>query len=76
MVAVSIGVGYVLVVESLVRMVDGAPVDQLLGTTLGAIANGGTAAVSYSSALALGTMYVIVGLLLAAIVFTRRDVTD
>lgn len=76
MVAVSIGVGYVLVVESLVRMVDGAPVDQLLGTTLGAIAKGGTAAVSYSSALALGIMYVIVGLLLAAIVFTRRDVTD
>jgi hypothetical protein len=76
MVAVSIGVGYVLVVESLIRMVDGAPVDQLLGTTLGAIAKGGTAAVSYSSALALGAVYVIVGLALAGIVFTRRDVTD
>jgi hypothetical protein len=76
MVAVSIGVGYVLVVESLVRMVDGAPVDQLLGTTLGAIAKGGTAAVPYSSALALGTAYVIVGLVLAGLVFTRRDVTD
>jgi hypothetical protein len=76
MVAVSIGVGYVLVVESLIRMVDGAPVDQLLGTTLGAIAKGGTAAVSYSSALALGGTYVIVGLILAAVVFARRDVTD
>jgi hypothetical protein len=76
MVAVSIGVGYVLVVESLIRMVDGAPVDQLLGTTLGAIAKGGTAAVSYSSALALGATYVIVGLVLAGIVFARRDVTD
>jgi len=76
MVAVSIGVGYVLVVESLVRMVDGAPVDQLLGTTLGAIAKGGTAAVSYSSALALGGTYVIVGFILAGIVFARRDVTD
>jgi hypothetical protein len=76
MVAVSIGVGYVLVVESLIRMIDGAPVDQLLGTTLGAIAKGGSAAVSYSSALALGAAYVIVGLVLAGIVFTRRDVTD
>jgi ABC-2 type transport system permease protein len=76
MVAVAIGVGYVLVVESLIRMVDGAPVDQLLGTTLGAIAKGGTAAVSYSSALALGATYVIVGFLLAGAVFIRRDVTD
>jgi hypothetical protein len=76
MVAVAIGVGYVLVVESLVRMVDGAPVDQLLGTTLGAIAKGGTVAVSYTSALALGATYVIVGLLIAGAVFIRRDVTD
>lgn len=75
-VAVSIGVGYVLVVESLVRMIDGAPVDQLLGTTLGAIAKGGTEAVSWSSALAIGGAYVIVGLVLAGLVFARRDVTD
>lgn len=76
MTAVSIGVGYTLVVESLLRMVDGAPTDQLLGTTLGAIAKGGTDAVSYSSALTLGAGYVIVGLLLAGLVMTRRDVTD
>lgn len=75
-VAVSIGVGYVLVVESLVRMVDGAPVDQLLGTTLGAIAKGGTDAVPWATALALGGAYVIVGLVLAGFVVTRRDVTD
>jgi hypothetical protein len=76
MVAVSIGVGYVLVVESLIRMLDGIPTEQLLGTTLGAIAKGGTAAVSYGSALALGAAYVIVGLVLAGLVFARRDVTD
>ncbi len=76
MVAVAIGVGYVLVVESLLRMIDGAPVDQLLGTTLAAIAKGGTVAVAYSSALALGAGYVIVGLVLAGLVFARRDVTD
>jgi ABC-2 type transport system permease protein len=76
MVAVAIGVGYVLVVETLIRMVGGAPVDQLLGTTLGAIARGGTAAVPYSSALALGAAYVIVGFVIAGVVVTRRDVTD
>lgn len=76
MVAVSIGVGYVLVVESLIRMIDGAPTDQLLGTTLGAIAKGGTPAVSWTNALALGGAYVIVGLVLAGLVFARRDVTD
>jgi ABC-type transport system involved in multi-copper enzyme maturation permease subunit len=75
MVAVSIGIGYVLVVESLVRMIDGAPTGQLLGTTLGAIAKGGTAAVSYPDALTLGAAYVIVGFLLAGLVFARRDVT-
>jgi ABC-2 type transport system permease protein len=76
MVAVSIGVGYVLVVETLIRTIDGAPTDQLLGTTLGAIAKGGTAAVSYPAAIALGAGYVIVGLMVAGLVFARRDVTD
>lgn len=76
MTAVSIGVGYTLVVESLLRMIDGAPTNQLLGTTLGAIAKGGTDALSYSSALTVGGGYVIVGLLVAILVMTRRDVTD
>jgi hypothetical protein len=75
-VAVSIGVGYVLVVESLIRMVDGAPVDQLLGTTLGAIAKGGTATVDQPTAILLGFAYVIVGFVVAGAVFARRDVTD
>lgn len=76
MVAVAIGVGYVLVVESLITMVGSAPSDWLLGTTLNAIASGGTTAVSFGSALALGATYVIVGLVLAGAVLTRRDVTD
>lgn len=75
-VAISVGVGYVLVVESLVKMVRGAPSDWLLGTTLGALASGGTAAVSYRTALALTVAYVTLGLILAGVVFVRRDVTD
>jgi ABC-2 type transport system permease protein len=76
MAAVAIGVAYVLVVESLLRMLDGAPTDWLLGTTLHAIASGGTTAVSFATALALGAAYGIVGLVVAGAVLTRRDVTD
>lgn len=75
-VAISIGVGYVLVVESLLKMVEGAPSDWLLGTTLNALASGGTAAVPFGIALVLAFVYVTLGLGLAGVVFVRRDVTD
>jgi len=75
-VAVSIGIGYVLVFESLVKMVKGAPADWLPGTILGAVASGGTQAVPYGTALALAAGYVTLGLVLAGVVFVRRDVTD
>lgn len=75
-VAIAIGVGYVLVVESLIKMVGNAPSDWLLGTTLGAVASGGTEAVAYGTALAFAFGYVVLGLTLAGAVFIRRDVTD
>lgn len=75
-VAISIGIGYVLVVESLVKMIKDAPADWLLGTTLGAVASGGTATVAYGTALTLAVLYVTLGLVLAGVVFVRRDVTD
>lgn len=75
-VAISIGVGYVLVVESLVKMLKDVPSDWLLGTTLGAVASAGTDAVSYGTALVLALGYVTLGLVVAGAVFSRRDVTD
>jgi ABC-2 type transport system permease protein len=75
-VAIAIGVGYVLVVESIITMLKDIPSDWLLGTILNAVASGGTAAVAYGTALAIGFGYVTVGLLLAGAVFVRRDVTD
>ncbi len=68
-VAVSIGIGYVLVVESTIKMAKDVPSDWLLGTTLGAVASGGTAAVAYGTALALALVYVTLGLVLAGVVF-------
>ena len=75
-VAIAIGVGYVLVVESIIKMLKDVPSDWLLGTILNAVAAGGTAAVAYGTALAVGFGYVTLGLVLAGAVFIRRDVTD
>jgi ABC-2 type transport system permease protein len=75
-VAISIGVGYLLVLESLIRMAEDAPADWLLGSTLSAVASGGTASIAYGTALALALGYVTLGLIVAGAVFVRRDVTD
>jgi len=75
-VAIAIGVGYVLVVESIIKMLEDVPSDWLLGTTLNAVASGGTPAVGFGTALALAAGYVIVGLVVAGLVYVRRDVTD
>jgi ABC-type transport system involved in multi-copper enzyme maturation permease subunit len=75
-VAISIGIVYVLVVESMVKMIGGAPSNWLPGTTLSAVASGGTPAVPFATALGLALGYVTMGLLLAAAVLVRRDVTD
>ena len=75
-VAISIGVGYVLVVEGMIKLLRDVPSDWLLGTTLGAVAGGGTEVVAYGTALALALGYVTLGLVLAGAVFIRRDVTD
>jgi ABC-type transport system involved in multi-copper enzyme maturation permease subunit len=75
-VAISIGVGYVLVLESIVKLGIGGDPDWLLGSTLNALAAGGTATVTFGAALALAAVYVIIGLGTAMLVFVRRDVTD
>lgn len=75
-VAIAVGVGYVLVVESVVKLAIGGSSDWLLGSTLNALARGGTATLGYASALGLALLYVTAGLALAGAVVTRRDVTD
>jgi len=46
------------------------------GSTLNAVASGGTATLAYGSALGLALVYVAAGLVLASAVVTRRDITD
>ena len=74
--AISIGVGYVLVVEPmLTRLFDSAP-SWLLGSTLTAVAQGGNTSVSQGTALAWAAVYLTIGLAVAAMILLRRDVTD
>jgi len=75
-VAISVGVGYVLVVESIVKMAMSGSSDWLPGSTLNALARGGTASLSYAAAGALALLYVTISLGLALTVVTRRDITD
>lgn len=75
-VAISIGIGYVLVVEMIVGLVAEDAADWLPGATLTALASGGTAVVGYGTALALGAGYAAIGLVAASLTFARRDVTD
>ena len=75
-IAISVGAGYVLVVESMIsRLFDTTP-DWLLSGTLTAVAQGGSATVSQGTALGWAGLYVALGLGAAAVVLLRRDVTD
>lgn len=74
-VAVSIGVGYVLVVESIVSIALDDP-NWLLGSTMRALSAGGNAAATYTTAVAWGAAYVVASIAVATVVVQRRDITD
>ena len=74
--AISVGAGYVLVVEGMLGQLFDTTPDWLLGSTLTAVAQGGTATLSQTTAMAWAGLYVALGLAAAAVVLMRRDVTD
>lgn len=75
-VAVSVGAGWVLVVEAVLTAAFDGLRDWLPGATISAVASGGNDVISYGSALALAAAYVVVCLAVTVVVFTRRDITD
>jgi ABC-type transport system involved in multi-copper enzyme maturation permease subunit len=75
-VAISLGVGWVLLLEGVLASVLGSVADVLPGSVLTALATGGTDAVSQGQALALGGTYTVLALVTALVVLQRRDVTD
>ncbi len=72
--AISIGIGYVLVVESILGMALNSP-SWLLGSTMRAFAAGGNESMNYASASGLAIAYVLVSLFIATLVTNRRDIT-
>ncbi|MGY1669055.1 hypothetical protein [Geodermatophilus sp. SYSU D00710] len=75
-IAIGIGVGYVLLVEAVLTVAVESLREWLPGTTITALAQGGTADLAYSGALGLGLAYVVVAAAASLAVFRRRDITD
>jgi ABC-2 type transport system permease protein len=74
--AISIGVLWILIIENLLGAVKPVFLDWMPGNQLSVIAQGGSPDISYSHALILGTSYVFVGVLVATVLFSRRDVAN
>jgi hypothetical protein len=74
--AISFGVLWLLIVENLLITVKNSLQNWLPGAQLSAIASGGALDLSYKHALTVGGVYVVVGALLASILFVRRDVAN
>ncbi len=75
-VAISIGAGWVLVVESVVAAAFEGGAAWLPGSVLTAIAQGGNASLTYAQAAGVGAALVAASLGGAVVVLVRRDVTD
>ncbi len=73
-VAITGGLAYALVVENLLSAAWSGGAQWLPGQLIDAIARGGTAAVSYGSALGLVGLYLLVAGAIVALLFQRRDV--
>ena len=74
--SISLGVLWLLIVENIVGALKSSTLDWLPGNQLSTIATGGSENVSYSHALSLSAIYVGVALVIATVLFTKRDVSN
>jgi hypothetical protein len=74
--AISFGVLWLLIVETLLIAVKNSLQSWMPGYQLSTIASGGSADVTYTHALTVGGLYVGVGAIIASILFVRRDVAN
>jgi ABC-type transport system involved in multi-copper enzyme maturation permease subunit len=74
--SISIGVLWMLIIETLLGAVKSSTLNWLPGNQLNVIAMGGTPQVSYSHGMTLAAVYIGVGALVASILFSRRDVAN
>jgi len=74
--SISLGVLWLLIVENIVGALKSSTLNWLPGNQLSTIATGGSENVSYSHALSLSAIYVGVALVIATVLFTKRDVSN
>jgi hypothetical protein len=74
--AISIALVWILILENLIGAVKPVTLDWVPGNQLATIAQGGTPLLSYSHALILGSLYVLVALVTSSYLFAKRDVAN
>jgi hypothetical protein len=74
-VSIAVGIGWVVVFETMLQGVATDLADKMPGAMLTALAAGGTSAVGFSTALMLAAVYAAVGLGVAGYVTQRREIT-
>jgi len=73
-IAIGIGIGYLMLFEGLAGMLLESTAKWLPGEVFGAIASGGTADMTYGTALIVGAGYAVAALA-ASVIMSRRDIT-
>ncbi len=73
-IAIAAGIGYLLIVESLIGIAAPDATDFLPGGTLAALTAGGTPNISYGSALGLSMLYGVIAAGTALVLFRQRDI--
>ena len=74
--AIGIGVGFLLVVESLITIVAPAAGKYLPGGTLNTLVAGGTAGLSWGESLGLVVLYGVIATAVSLVVFRSRDIVS
>jgi hypothetical protein len=74
--SISLGVLWLLIVENIVGAVKASTLEWLPGSQLATVAAGGTETISYTHALSLSGIYVGIALVIATVLFTKRDVAN
>jgi len=74
--SIAIGVLWILIIENLLGAVRSSTLEWLPGSQLNVIALGGTPQVSYTHAMSLAGIYLAIGGLIAAVLFSKRDVAN
>lgn len=73
--AIAGGIGYLIVFEGLLGQLAPDATTWLPGSVLGVLAGGGSPDLPWGTALAVGLLYMMVGIVVSALAFTRRDIT-